>query len=126
MNNTLPLCSFEQSTRLKGAGFDWPTYEYTLNKSNFHGIGIRNWNSINKKHTSCPTLEHARMWMREVKKLEIIVESVTRTHRKKYIYAVWEDNVRVDDCEDICYDTYDLALSAGIDEALTIIETQNK
>jgi hypothetical protein len=122
----LQLCDFETAKMLKEAGFDWP-----LQKSFYFNYGEWkegsrtyevNYNGFvdSEKYFSRPTLEHAAMWLREAKRVNVNAYPDD---------GAWDYNIYdLDKYYSIagCFNlpTYSDALTAGIKKALEIITTK--
>ncbi len=131
--------SYEQAVKLQELGFDWEClhfYPYNclaIKKNCSHG----NFNSFEMRFNgkygaiySAPRIDQAQAWLREVK--EIIVWTSPEFYEgdvledvRWYFYAQPLYNLRKQlggkvDCK--YYPTYELALSAGITEALKLLE----
>lgn len=119
--------TFEQAAKLKELGFDWKCmkgYAHYPNES------VRTFNAqeenINGEYNewcySAPTLAQAQKWLREVKKLLIEVgyrsykkwSGTVSDFRNGRIYTAIDDN-----------NTYEEAISEGIDKALERLTFQN-
>ena len=90
---------------------------------------------------SAPTLSQAQKWLRDCKDVIVIAEPdwdeeiqcLSDYLTGKWYFTVWKDSNRVrcnfnpnKECEEIwLFDTYELALSAGIDAALELLTDKN-
>ena len=125
MDTQLALCTFEQSERLKKAGFDWATYNYFDSSGNHNDYDGR---------ISAPTVELALQFMREVKKIENCVNfssiynggSIGSDFKRYYFgkYATLSEMQKGIFNETVNFDTHPAAASALLDELLTLIEEE--
>lgn len=118
-------CSYGQAVKLKEMGFcgevtgkysDCPN-DPTL----FHGMLYQSWN-LAPDEILAPRLDQAQKWLREVKHIYVYPE--INCLKKWFAKAV--DMERNEDLiwDGSMFDTYEDALSYGIDEALTILTNQ--
>ena len=131
--------SFEQALKLKELGFDWEcNHNYKKDFYNkwifFHCLqdAYGNHNHGIKSEpifVSAPTLSQAAKWLREVK--GISVEPFSVVTRKKWAYhlchSIGEDfgiTIHIDkkDLKGYGFNTYEKALSAGIDKTLELLK----
>ena len=137
MNNE-DFCSYDLSLRLKQAGFDRPCCNYYSKENSSDGfVWIttsafipEDWNNgRNADHylltplCSAPTLAQAQKWLREIHNIHVLphLESVNRPQYVCHITQLRKSSERLTD--DVRYfDTYESALSAGIEAALKLIE----
>lgn len=122
--------SFEQAKALKELGFAWEsTYFYDLEKPQEDKIKSKIPQDFNimalVSLSSAPTLSQAQKWLREVKGIDITAVPSQHYGVKKYRWMLnrwsperhgWDENL---------YDTYEQALSAGIDKALQHLKYEN-
>ena len=129
--------TFEQALRLKEMGFNWecnhfyesntltPSFELI---SNDGGVAYKlsvddltcNFNLDNIDSTwvvSAPTLSQTQKWLRKVKKTEVIV---IRLDDDVYSYTIYGEIVNV--TTESTFDTYEDALSEGIDGAFELLK----
>ena len=64
-DKALQICSYEQSQRLKAAGFDWPVYDF-YNGTILDCDGKDNYNNLND-YISVPSVSLGLKWLRGVK-----------------------------------------------------------
>lgn len=133
-------CSFKLSKKLKEKGFDWQCsnfYGYNSNSEPMFCDGVNaagmklfindNYNNeIFKDAAVCsaPTLSHAQKWLREVHKIDMVIEpqlgyrTGCKLYNPKHKYII----LLVDSAYQGNYvDTYEQALSEGITKALELI-----
>ena len=115
--------TYEQSQALKRLGFRDEVFGYY---DEFGRLGVQaqtdynvNWDYF----ISAPTLSHAQKWLREVKGIHVephfqygTIFKVVIQSETKYLYKTLDKG----------YDTYELALSAGIDAALELLTNKLK
>lgn len=119
--------TYEQAVKLKELGFGWEcnhSYLYkAIDKSgnpHLYHVEMRDWNNFDNEVEcfSVPRLDQAQKWLREVNGIhvepclqygtifKVVVQSETR-----FLYKTFEKG----------YNSYELALSAGIDTALKLL-----
>lgn len=120
-NNQLQLVTFEQAKKLKEAGFDWPTIELyeSTDQSLSSTVCPENHNDGNPSFLSAPTVSLALKWMRDVKGL---LGAVSHTDDFGYWYGIKDMNNGGVITFNRCYETYEDAESALLDELLKLIE----
>lgn len=133
-------CSFEQSVKLKELGFDWEChYHYEINRllspnvrTFYYSMDIDSddlcfdVNGRNIGDISAPTLSQAAKWLREVK--GISVESVSCGYEDNVngniiwssFICLLKDKLGFDQAA--TFNSYEQALSAGIDKALELLK----
>ena len=115
--------SFEQAVKLKELGFDWETYDYYYGKDRkFHqSIPLdHNGNDGGRKECcSAPTLAFAQKWLRE--KHCLSVEPICNMVRQWNVNVCEIDNFGIAVYSKMNLETYESALSAGIDAALRLL-----
>lgn len=131
MNNE-DFVSYETAKKLKACGFDEPCRAHYTNdyvnddpedvsrevKFHYDWTSPYNYNRV-VGNTSAPTLWHAQKWLRDEKKLSV----------EPYANIVAKFNYSIADLASFAdkkgggtgYDSYEAALSAGIDAALELI-----
>ena len=128
--------TYKQAVKLKELGFDWECNHYynvdhVLCENNNEPFSIftkdtyyENHNNDNDWSTICsaPTLAQAAKWLREK---DICVTSNINIRGGKYKFnwsiTLFKEGRGIWD-ESVIYDTYEQALSVGIDKALNLIE----
>ena len=127
--NNEDYVSFEQAVKLKELGFDWDCNHWYHPLETDKIIECQtycNHNSFERPY-SAPTLYQAQKWLRE-KEIEVGVfaEFDGELQTGKWVWLMRKFNTHLYDTvfpEDINYDTYEQALSAGIDEALELLKS---
>lgn len=130
------FATYEQSVKLKELGFDWEVeHFYGLNESNEPKLcklpdALGGQDNHNKYHDSfsAPTLAQVQKWLRE-KEIEVGVfaEFDGEIRTGQWVWLMRKFDTHLYDTvfpEDISYDTYEEALSAGIDKAIEFLKTQ--
>lgn len=115
--------TFEQAVKLKEIEFDWKCreYYYNLTQRIIYTYGSNCFDFDNM--TKAPTLAQAQKWLREFKKINVEViacfsRSLDMWQWDCFIQSLEDDEV---DENTINHDTYEKALSAGIDKALELL-----
>ena len=122
--------TFEQAKKLKKFGFDWECNHYYDKQEQFEQVVVSNYDNYYNCNSddfedacSAPTLSQSQKWLREVK--EICVTSSIKIHKGKYKFnwsiTLFKEGRGIWD-ESVIYDTYEQALSAGIDKALELLK----
>lgn len=132
---------FETARKLKAAGFDEPCRAHYTNdyvnddpedlsrevKFHFDWTSPYNYNQI-AGNTSAQTLWQAAKWLREEKKIDIDITSDfviddNEIINRQYFFTVWDNYKGKQLAESFLKagDTYEAALSVGIDAALDLI-----
>ena len=127
--------SFKQAVKLKDLGFNW---EVVKGYSHFPGEKVKtlnaqeeNVNAICKWCFAAPTLAQAQKWLREVKELDIdimLFRDIDAREEPPKIKRYYNCEIAYsEDSEDLYedFDSYEQALSAGIDKAIQIIKEHN-
>lgn len=127
--------TFEQAIKLKELGFKCPcNHYYSLDGGLLHEEtenSQTNYIHCNSKYLiSAPTLGQAQKWLRE-KEIEVGVsaEFDGELRTGQWVWLMREFTTHLFDTvfpEDINYDTYEEALSKGIDEALNYLINKKK
>ena len=122
---TTPLTTFEQAVKLKEVGFDWEVInfftKYKDEPEHPHVLmvpGNRNYNCFSisdRQCISCPTVDEAVRWLRDVKGLHISTRQIRIQYWRYEIQFLKEGGSVIEEIEYL--KTYDQALSAGITEA---------
>lgn len=126
MNNE-DYASYELALKLKACGFDEPCdHYYTTNDTNIRYTKYKYFNDCDE-YCSAPTLAHAQKWLREKKKIDVLVYNCACG----YLWEVSKANngtglilfdEKGDDENSGCWTSYEAALSAGIASALELIK----
>ena len=131
--------NFEQAKALKELGFDWKVFfqfnyrtkEIEPNEGNSYSEGgpfdtydvledVTKYGCI-----PAPTLAQAQKWLREIKG-KIIIPCVMHIENiMKYDFYIADEPIDLFDYSD-GFDTYEQALSAGIDKALEFLKSEDK
>lgn len=113
----------EQAGKLKNLGFGWEcdSYYYLGNPSPAITC-FDNWNKYTNT-TSAVQLDLCCKWLRDVKGVHVNTLSIWHITYKKYVYVFnvsYPNGRHYDDGleEEVLYDTYESAQSAGLDVAL--------
>ena len=123
--------SFEQAKALKELGFDW---EVVKGYSHFPGEKIKSCNfqeeNVNKIYSkwcfAAPTLDQAQKWLRNVKKTYLLID-YEKWFTKPFSLEIYKEvgEKIIHKCYQNGFQTYEEAISAGIDKALEILKQQN-
>ena len=123
--------TYEQAKALKELGFDWGCNHYYHIRDEgrntyFSYYGNHN-DGRSRKKVSAPILSQVQKWLRE-KEIEVGVfgEFDGELRTEKWVWLMRKFNTHLYDTvfsEGINYDTYEQALSAGIDKALEQLKT---
>lgn len=123
--------TYEQAVKLKELGFDGECRAYYYDTKEISGNLIPfNYNSRDIGVISSPTLSEVQKWLREVKEIEVGVfaEFDGELRTGQWVWLMRKFNTHLFDTvfpEDINYDSYEQALSAGLDKALKLLKTEN-
>ena len=135
---TTDFCSYELSKRLKDCGFNEPCDHYYNGHGNLNRYADtdrinRNTNGHHTPSCSAPTLAHAQKWLRDKKKIDVLVYncacgygweiSKADPQSRGTTLKFYDDNG--EDRDSGMWLTYENALSAGITVALELIEQEN-
>lgn len=128
MNTHEDYVSFEQAKRLKELGFDWECNHHYDNEGDCllnPGIMGNIYYNCNELDSiiSAPTLAQAQKWLREAKQIIIIPCVAYREGIMKYDFYIVDEPIDLFDDSEL-FDTYEEALSAGIDKALELLKEQ--
>lgn len=113
--------SFEQAVQLKALGFDWKTdymlyvsgdFQKLVSNNEFYGNGLY---KLCDEYYYVPSLYEAQKWLRDVKGIDVIV----LRYANDYAYKVYSKDMITD--TDGLYETYEQALSSGIDQVLQLL-----
>lgn len=131
--------TYDQALRLRELGFDWDCgYYYNecnqkfmpntndsygqLNTNDLLDNINRIWNCI-----SAPTLSQAQKWLREVKRIHIVIDAVHRmncdgTYAIFYPYTIKDWEGKILNNFGLGYECYESSLEEAIDEALELLK----
>lgn len=120
--------SLKQAKALKELGFDW---EVVKGYSHFPGEKVKTFNAqeenVNAIYSkwcfAAPSLAQAQKWLRE-KGIDITPIPITLDDERKYRWALDRLNPRLQDWTDDIINSYEEALSAGIDKALEFLKQE--
>ena len=131
--------SFEQAVRLKELGFDWKcNHYYDTQTKEFLPVDWFDYDGdvdaddlydnnppkdIISYRVSAPTLAQAQKWLRDVKKILILID-ILRKNEKIFYWKIFNSETFWIYSSDPDFDTYEQALSAGIDKALQILREE--
>lgn len=128
--------SLEQAKALKELEFDWECYslynengKLSPNLEEWCDIAFLNYN-YHDELCSAPTLAQAQKWMREVKELDIditLFREIDAREEPVRIKRYYNCEIAYsEDAEDLSedFDSYEEALSAGIDKAIEILKEE--
>lgn len=132
--------SYELALKLKEYGFCEPCdHYYTKEDAPEETAWIvpttygEDFNAKNNKWFKCsaPTLAHAQKWLREKKKIDVLVYNCACGYLWEVSKATNGTGLilfdeKGDDENSGCWTSYETALSAGIASALELIEQENK
>lgn len=123
---TTDYASYDLALKLKACGFNWlcTTFYRDLDHELMEG-GEMNWN--NGVDYSAPTLWQAQKWLREKKKIDILVYNcacgyIWEVSKAKDGTGLILFDEKGDDESSGCWTSYEAALSAGISAALELIK----
>lgn len=125
--------TFNQAKALKDLGFDWEVdfYYATEDAPDGHAWltpfanGGKNANL--KSHLySAPTLSQAQKWLREVQCVDVVLFLSYPERERGYHFGLGKWFPYLNYLDSFHYETYEQALSAGIDEALAFLKEENK
>lgn len=122
----IEYCSPTQCELLKASGFDWETDAYYTNEdAPEHHFWIvpdktMNYNdgSAGLLTMSAPTLYYAAKWLREVHGADIVVSPRFDSNTGDRIGYFWRWSQRTDVKDENSYESFEDALSAGIDAVI--------
>ena len=123
--------TYKQAIKLKKWGFDWNVNKVYHRPSTLAEWELfpwhseyNDWNNEGKFYRSAPTLSLAQKWLRE--KHNLSVEPICNMVRQWNVNVCNIDNFGTAVYSKMNLDTYELALSAGIDAALVILTNNSK
>ena len=119
-------CSYEQSKKLKELGFDWLSNRYYSKEDCADGQvweyschPPQNYSDSPRRFTA-PTLAQTQKWLREVKKITILIDILS--NKKQFYWKLYDNDLHFNGASNTNYNTYEQALSAGIDKALELLK----
>lgn len=125
--------TFEQAKCLEKLGFDWECNHFypTVKPNKLFRMPLYHNKDDVYEAVLAPTLAQAQKWLRE-KEIEVGVygdfDGELRT--EKWVWLMRKFNTHLFDTifteHDISYDTYEEALSEGINKALELLKEENK
>lgn len=118
--------TFEQAQKLKQLGFDWEcNHYYHLYDEQDTLSTLSKFENSNKfdKNWSAPTLAQAQKWLREVKGIIIIPHVIHVEDILKYDFYIYGELLDIE-CDFEGFNTYEFALSEGINKALNFLKEQ--
>lgn len=118
---------FEQATALKKLGFDWKCYTF-YHQDNWCGLshsGMCENHNMFKMCFSAPTLAQAQKWLREEKKITILID-ILSNKKKQFYWKLYDNNLHFNGASNANYNSYEQALSAGIDKAIELLKEESK
>ena len=123
--------TYDQAIKLKELGFNWECYQY-YNKdkkvwswtAEGYGDDCRDWNdnihaTLGEAECSAPTLSQAQKWLREVKKITILIDALST--KKQFYWKLYDNDLHFNGASNVNYNTYEETLSTGVDEALELL-----
>lgn len=118
LNNMEDFVTLDQAKKLKELGFQEKCFAYFLYDDEVEiGTYMKDYNYIvGLDYISAPTLYQTQKWLREIEKTEVIVN---RIDEGIYDFTIYGKIVDV--TTESRFDTYEEALSKGIDKALELI-----
>ena len=128
--------TYKQAIKLKKLGFDWDVNKVYHRPSTLAEWELfpwhseyKDWNNEGKFYRSAPALSLAQKWLREVKKIDVLVfnnacgygwEISKADPQSRGTMIAFFDNNGEDEPSGMWW-TYEKALSAGIDKALDLL-----
>jgi len=113
-DKALQICSYEQSKRLKEAGFEWSTYYY-YHETVLVCDKLLNYNWCDRSNASAPSIALALKWFRDVKGFDYSIIKESRPF--EYSYNLLNGRIGAFHIKG-----YDAVESKLLDELLTLIE----
>ncbi len=137
MDNNQDYCSYELSLTLKAAGFDERCYFYYTREDApddhvWHTTSEEapiDYNRSVYAGCSMPLLSQAQKWLREKKRLIVLVDYIliTKDAANRWCFSVSNTYGLCDtDKDHKRYKSYESALSAGIEAALELLDNKNE
>lgn len=128
---TTDYCDYKLSLALKAAGFDEPCDHYYnigfKNDTDMHYTIYKDYNDVSEYCCSAPLLYHAQKWLREKKKIDVLVYNCACGYLWEVSKATNGTGLilfdeKGDDENSGCWTSYEAALSAGIAASLELIK----
>lgn len=114
------LITFETAKLARDKGIDITTNGY------YDGVGtycsgVYNKYALHPHFSGCYTQSLLARWLREVHQLHVVAVSHVSGKWFICIYHLKEYGL-IYDSDDVCYDTFELAIEAGLQEALKLVK----
>lgn len=131
---TEDFVTYEQAKKLKGLGFDWETCAFYLGTA--LNTKVPSWEIINTTNLPiiyAPTLSQVQKWLRNIH--GISVEIISTVAGKCWMYQLYHTTkddfglpIVIDrkNVKGTGYETYETALSSGIDKALELLTNKTE
>ena len=133
----LQIVRFDQAKKLKDLGFPQRIYDYLYldgeltSKEDYDEMDCGGPFSVELSESEClsaPSLELVAKFFRQEKNL-FIFPDIYDTHSDTFIVVIrkkfggkFKESIFLDEYDEVTFPDYDLALSAGIDKAIEILE----
>lgn len=133
----LQIVRFDQAKKLKDLGFPQRIYDYLYldgeltSKEEYDEMDCGGPFSVELSESEClsaPSLELVAKFFRQEKNL-FIFPDIYDTHSDTFIVVIrkkfggkFKESIFLDEYDEVTFPDYDLALSAGIDKAIEILE----
>ena len=121
--------TYEQAKALRELGFDWECnhfYDASNERPNLRG-GYDDFNHDGPyDDTSAPTLAQAQKWLREVKGVKVYVKPLFSSEEYEYWISFKFQGFRVGDERYGVEETWEYALSEGINEAIKLVKKEEQ
>lgn len=133
----LQIVRFDQAKKLKDLGFPQRIYDYLyldgelISKEEYDEMDCGGPFSVELSESEClsaPSLELVAKFFRQEKNL-FIFPDIYDTHSDTFIVVIrkkfggkFKESIFLDEYDEVTFPDYDLALSAGIDKAIEILE----
>ena len=112
--------TFEQAKALRELGFNWKCFGFYFYDNELVFGGPRDYNLMHG-YISAPALSQTQKWFREVKKIEVNA-NYDNVKEKWYWFINDMQECNMTTIDDYNFDTYEQALSEGIDKALELLK----
>lgn len=117
--------TYQQAEQLKQLGFDWECNHSYYGHRSKDLVGFCTYHDFNKNggpnECSAPTQTIAQKWLREVKKIEVNA-NYDNVKEKWYWFINDMQECCMTTIDDYNFDTFEQALSAGIDKVLDLLK----